>query len=153
MKQAILINLDEALADSTHRKNHLEGRLKDWNQYFEQAQRDHINPWCRALLYSVNSNNMTVFLYTCRPEVYRDSTVKWLQSNKIYPFSYKLCMKPKECSSFQQEDVKKAVYGTLKEEFKIMFAVDSETKSWTDLGLVSLKVEENEKPPAGKKHG
>jgi len=149
MKNAVIINLDEALANSNHRKKLLEGRLKDWSQYFENAQRDTINPWCRALLYSVNSNNMAVLLFTCRPETYKDSTIKWLQNNKIHPFSYKLCMKPKECLSFQLGDVKKDVYNSLKEDFKVMFAVDSETKSWTDLGLVSLKVEEIEKP-AGK---
>lgn len=140
-----MINLDEVLSNSLHRKQFIEeGSRKDWDSYFELANKDTINPWCRALIYSVNSNNMTSILFSCRPSLYLQQTNKWLLGNRIYPYSYNLLVKPEKCSSFNFEEIKRVIYDSIKDQYKIIFAVDSKTETWNALDVGVLKYENNE---------
>lgn len=79
-KNFLICDLDGTACDEEHRVHH--GRdHQDWDAYFSKLDIDEPYEDVRWLL--EKSQGKHVLFVTCRPEKYRDATVKWLRKYGI----------------------------------------------------------------------
>jgi phosphoglycolate phosphatase-like HAD superfamily hydrolase len=82
-KQNIIVDLDGTLALERHRREHI---LQSWEHYFAHI---HLDPVNEAVLEVLDAMNPThdIFIFTSRPERYRQVTVNWLADNEV-PYDF-----------------------------------------------------------------
>lgn len=78
----ICCDLDNTLAETSHREHFLQGTKRNWRGFFEAMGEDKINVWCKELL-----NGMgycaEVVIVSARPDDYRKITESWLLHNEV----------------------------------------------------------------------
>jgi phosphoglycolate phosphatase-like HAD superfamily hydrolase len=83
MRKCWIFDVDGTLADSDHRKHHLEGGKKNWDGWFEDMDKDPLHQDVAMFLDFATLERVAVFICTGREEKYRDVTEKWLDDNYI----------------------------------------------------------------------
>jgi predicted kinase len=90
-KPIILCDLDGTLCDEEHRRYHLNGEKKSWNDYFsllsDDKPVDFVIKWVREL-----AKDHTIALVSGRPDTYQFETLTWLRKHEV-PFDY-IFMRP-----------------------------------------------------------
>ncbi|MET9920320.1 hypothetical protein ABZZ04_25015 [Streptomyces sp. NPDC006435] len=77
-----VFDLDGTLADSAHRRHHLEGRRRDWDRFFAAAVDD--PPLAEGVRLVLSSAEECEIRYlTGRPERCRRDTVAWLAGHGL----------------------------------------------------------------------
>lgn len=90
-KPIILCDLDGTICDEEHRRYHLNGDKKSWNDYFsllsEDKPVDFVIKWVKEL-----AKDHTIALVSGRPDTYQFETLTWLRNHEV-PFDY-IFMRP-----------------------------------------------------------
>jgi len=72
-----VFDIDGVVADVRHRLHHIEGRHRDWEEFFEAADTDPLLPEWAKLVADLAATHDIVWL-TGRPEWLRSVTTTWL---------------------------------------------------------------------------
>lgn len=79
----ILCDIDGTLSDTTHRRHFIEGDEKDWDAFFDAADKDPaIEPVC-GMVRELIAGGATVIFVTGRPVRTRGATEVWLMKNDL----------------------------------------------------------------------
>ncbi|MFI6938096.1 hypothetical protein ACIBI4_02380 [Streptomyces sp. NPDC050418] len=77
-----VFDLDNTLADTSHRQHYLEGKPRDWNGFFAAAPQD--PPLARGIeLVLKSAEECEVQYLTGRPERCRADTLEWLERHGL----------------------------------------------------------------------
>ena len=79
----VIFDIDGVLADNSHRLYHIESKYKDWELFFNQMNEDLLIDKYYDILLQYFENDHLIYLFTSRPENYRDMTEVWLYLNNI----------------------------------------------------------------------
>ena len=77
-----IFDIDGTLANSDHRKHHLEGK-KDWDGWFADMDQDPLHQDVAQFVKVATIQGIEVLICTGRGEEYRDVTTKWLADREI----------------------------------------------------------------------
>jgi predicted kinase len=80
--QAIWVDIDNTLSNTSHREHFLRNGKKDWKGFFANMDKDPVNMWCKQLIDGM-SNVCHILICSARPENYRQQTEDWLKSHNI----------------------------------------------------------------------
>jgi hypothetical protein len=78
----VVVDLDGVLADTRHRQHWLDGRPKQWSQFFASAVDDAVLPEGRTAVELAAQAHEIVYL-TGRPANYRRETTAWLAQHAL----------------------------------------------------------------------
>ncbi len=156
MKKAIIFDIDGTLANIDHRAHFVEGSNPDWDRFYESMYRD--DPIesgvmiLQALDQYIKQHDLSIeiFLFTGRPERYREITQKWFRDNtnidsSIY-FS-NLWMRPND--NFDPDvELKMDWYEILSDNGYDFVMVFDDRKSvvdaWRDIGIQCYQCDKEE---------
>jgi len=142
MKQkAIIVDIDGTLANVDHRLKYLiapkvNGLKKEFH---DRLLSDKLNIWCKEIIIKF-SKEYKIILLTCRPELYREMTIKWLLKQGIeHDFLYMRAID----DSRPDYIIKKELYYTkIQEYYSVSFILEDRktvVEMWRKLGLVCLQ--------------
>ena len=140
--EAIIIDLDGTLCDSSKRVHFLSGSTPDYKSFYEESSEDAANEWCVEIVNKFINTNCKVLFITGRPEKYRGITEGWILKVLGIPrYRYKLLMR--EDNNYQPDfEVKKSIYYDHVESlYDVMFCIDDRKQvvnMWKSLGLECL---------------
>ena len=84
----VICDIDGTISDTSNRTHYIEkpkeatkNWKKDWNSFFREMIHDPVREDIKKLLLQFHKEGKTVIFMTARPEMYRDVTVRWLQSH------------------------------------------------------------------------
>lgn len=81
--QNIIVDLDGTLALEAHRRHYIASH--GWEKYFEHIVDDIPNPAVLKMLQDLSKHGYNIFIFTSRPEQYREITSKWLAKFDMPP--------------------------------------------------------------------
>lgn len=154
MKKAIIFDIDGTLANNKHRVHWLEGEKKDWDKFYSEMNKDSLNEpvgfLCKAVLdyvYRITLlGEIRVFIFTGRPEKYRQETWDWLYEKlgwHIQLSSLKMRPTGDHRPDYQ---VKQEMLDSLKADgYEILFTVDDRKQvvdMWRANGITCLQCAE-----------
>lgn len=139
--KVVVFDIDGTLSNVEKRKHHLEKSPKDFDSFYlamgEDDPRVEIIDLCNMHF----DAGWTVFLFTGRPESYRELTVTWLEKHKV---SYhELHMRPD--AQRYESDYKIKQEMIEKVGVKISLAIDDRDQAvrmWRENGIVCLQCAE-----------
>ncbi len=138
MKDIVVVDIDGTLSDLNHRLHFVRDGKKDWDKFFQEAQNDSINEWCRTLCNSLMASGLTVLLVSGRPKRIEALTRDWLRQNGVL-YTELFCVR---------DDGDHAPDDLLKRQWlkpwrnKILFIVDDRQRvvdMWREEGLTCLQ--------------
>jgi hypothetical protein len=137
---AYIFDIDSTLADPSHRLHHIQKDPKDWEAFYEAANKDGmIHP--TVGIYQLLNNADRTFLVTGRAERHRKLTEDWLDARYIYCDG--LYMR-KDGDHREDAVVKREIYETqIKDNYNVEAVFEDRNqcvKMWRDLGLVCYQV-------------
>lgn len=152
--KAIIFDIDSTLSNNQHRVHWLEGEKKDWDRFYSEMDKDTPNEalvWlCRAVVdaiyHSDNADNLRVFVFTGRPENYRQQTEEWLRCHLKWCANFlTICMRP-DGDHRPDYRLKQEMLDSIKAEgYDVLFAID-DRKQVVDMfrqnGIVCLQCAE-----------
>jgi predicted kinase len=95
---AIIVDLDGTLCNVNHRLHHVRSdKKKNWGSFFKEMVNDTPNDWCFELVHKMSKDYQIVFC-SGRPDSWKPHTIEWLTEHGIYPYEYKLYMRPRSDS-------------------------------------------------------
>ena len=92
MKEYVIVDIDGTVADANHRLHYIQGKNKNWDIFYSEADKDMPIVEIIRLVRSLQKNYIIIFC-TGRRESIRDITNKWLVKNVIPYTSYSLYMR------------------------------------------------------------
>lgn len=118
---AIWVDMDNTLSDATHREHHLQGERKNWKAFFNDMDKDPVNPWCASIIDAMSKQHV-ILICSARPENYKIQTMEWLHKFFI-PYN-KLIMRPRnDCR--RDDIVKEIIYEfEVKTRYNLLFSID-----------------------------
>lgn len=119
---AIVSDIDNTLADATHREHFVNGPgKKDWKSFFDKMGEDKSNQWCVSIL-DLMSGKFDILLTSARPDDYREVTTTWLFDNHVY--YDKLIMRRK--GDYRKDDIVKEILYEfeIKSHYDVLFWID-----------------------------
>lgn len=93
MKEIIIFDLDGTLANNDHRKHLVEGKIQDWDAFFDCCDKDIVIPHSALIYRALICLQFKVFILSGRSCKVRDKTVTWLKENLLFGYE-KLWMRP-----------------------------------------------------------
>lgn len=102
-KQCIIVDIDGTIADIGHRIHFVDGsEKKDWKKFYGAMDKDdptNVGEFVDLVAYAFSiapHMSCDVFLFSGRPDDYREMTEKWLQENypSLYNDKQALLMRP-----------------------------------------------------------
>ena len=118
----IWCDIDNTIADTSHREYHLKNGGKDkWKKFFDDMDKDELNVWCKKILNNMRSGHI-IAMCSGRPNNYRDKTKKWLRDHYVL-FDY-LFMRPE--GDMRSDTVVKEIIldFEIKTRGTVLFAID-----------------------------
>lgn len=91
MRPLAIVDIDGVVADVRHRLSHVEGRVKNWDAFFDAAALDPPHPEGIELVLRLADDHDVVFL-TGRPSRLRRVTERWLTQQGLG--GHRLVMRP-----------------------------------------------------------
>ena len=138
----VIFDIDGTLADIRHRVHHVRGdkKRRHWGRFFKEMVYDVPNKPILDLWLSLKkADTYNMYIFTGRPEDYREATESWLIKNHIYPD--KLFMRPK--GDHRQDCLVKTEMLDKIDESMVTFIVDDRKQvvaMWREKGLCCLQV-------------
>lgn len=81
--KAVILDIDNTVADASHRDHFISGRKKDWDSYLAACKDDTPNgPLIRAVQ-AMAGSGFKIFIVTGRSEVTMTETVNWLNHYSV----------------------------------------------------------------------
>jgi phosphoglycolate phosphatase-like HAD superfamily hydrolase len=144
--QAVIIDLDGTLSDTSERIHHLRGERKDWKAFFEGIPDDRVNRAVAALYHMALQSGYTVLLVSGRPEDYRVQSEEWLARNGFDGY-FALFLRG-FADMRPDTEVKANLYERyVRPHFEVVFTVDDRpgvVEMWRSKGLVCFQVAASE---------
>jgi phosphoglycolate phosphatase-like HAD superfamily hydrolase len=144
MKKIVIFDIDGTLADCRHRQIHVQGKNKNWKEFFRAADDDEPIEGVVHILKSLwKHRDCRIVLCTGRPESMRPRTLRWFEKYEI--FHDELMMR-KEGDYRQDAIVKKEMLLELGKE-NILFAIDDRkqvVEMWRQEGVLCLQCAEGD---------
>lgn len=140
MKPAIIVDFDGTLSDTKHREHFVLSRPKQWQNFFQAADKDPLHQWCKDIILAMHQQGHAILILTGRPESMRELSLKWLSEHQI-PFD-KLFMR--ESDDFRDDPVIKwEIYNkSIKPEYNTLFILEDRKRvveMWREQGLTCLQ--------------
>lgn len=143
VKNAIIVDLDGTLCDTTHRQHFLKQQPKNWKAFFDGCVSDpphqHVLRLCQALIHE-----FAVIYVSGRPSSHRAQTEQWLARHGLNPSP--LFMR-KEGDYRPDTEIKKEILDWLRlQDYSIIMAIDdrpSVIKMWRENGVPCLAVDQS----------
>lgn len=88
----IITDLDGTLALEIHRRHYIASH--GWEAYFEHIHLDPVNVAVMNMLQDLSTHDYNIYIFTSRPEQYRDETTEWLVKHGMPPCTME--MRPDE---------------------------------------------------------
>lgn len=79
-KDTIICDLDGTLCDCEHRRHHVTGSPKNWDEFYAGVKDDTPNEPMRQTLLALKHTFTNIIFVSGRPERCREDTVNWLYS-------------------------------------------------------------------------
>jgi len=144
MKQAYIFDIDNTIADCTHRLCHIQKEPKDWATFYDSIEDDAPIKDVVRVAESLQKAGYCILLVTGRPTNIMIDTVAWVKWNtqlKIDGLFFR------ESGDHRPDtELKKEMYETqIKDNFEILGVFedrDSVVKMWRSLGLTCFQVAE-----------
>ena len=138
---AVIIDLEGALANIDHRLHHINGEKKDWESFFEGMNHDSLNGWCARLCAGFQMTGHTVIFITGRPIKWFEATVSWLDANGIDLRMSVLYMRKDE--DFRPDvEIKREIYETMiLPTYEVHLVIEDRkpvVEMWRSIGLPCL---------------
>jgi len=142
-REAIIIDLDGTLSDTSRRIHHLKGEHPNWKAFFSGIEQDEVNRAVEAVYKMAVAGGYTVLFVSGRPENYRQPSESWLKKHGFTGY-FALFMRYVQDQSPDTE-VKAKIYDRyIKPYFDVLFTIDDRPKvveMWRQKGLVCFAVE------------
>ena len=119
---AIWVDMDNTLSDTTHREHFLSSdKKKNWKGFFDAMGDDPVNEWCKKLIQGMN-NIAKVLIVSARPDNYRKVTESWLLHHSI-PYDSLIMRKH---GDFRRDDIVKEILYEFEifPRYNLLFSVD-----------------------------
>lgn len=81
MQKVVLVDIDNTLADCSHRLHHIQKEPKDWDAFFAECDKDTVIEHVRDMVKGFLKRGYSFVFFTARPELTRKTTTKWLWKN------------------------------------------------------------------------
>ena len=79
-----VVDLDGTLANTDHRAHHVAKiGFRNFEAFYNEMDKDTVNPWCLALVKSLIKNQIIVVLLSARPKRYDVQTIQWLDDQGL----------------------------------------------------------------------
>lgn len=118
----VIFDIDRCLADNSHREHLVNGKTKNWDEFYEECVRDKSILPTIKLLRCLHACGNIIFLVTGRPEKIREETERWLEDRKI---PYQELLMRYDNSFIKDDKLKKAILDKLEDEgYQIDLAFD-----------------------------
>jgi hypothetical protein len=141
----VVLDLDQTLADVSHRAHHVEKSPKDWDAFFDPALviKDKVIEGAERVLTHFEELKYQFVILTGRNEDLRDTTMRWIQENlniKV-PDEY-LLMRPNgnmlSAGEFKREQLLSFKQGLENKDANFLIIDDDEAmgEALRDLGIV-----------------
>ncbi len=148
----IIFDIDGTLADVSHRRHHVTGGKKEWDQFFDKMVDDppHANVCLLAeMVASSLAVNVTVFFFSGRPDSHRKQTEEWLEKYVPVCFAYAeaLLMRAEGDYRPDTEVKREMLHGIQGQGYEVRFVVDdrpSVIQMWKDEGLTVMEHDSGE---------
>jgi hypothetical protein len=133
MKQnCIVVDIDNTVADNSHRVHHINGRIKDWDRFFSECGFD--KPIRHNIdlvhntyyLFKTRFNNLKFIFLTGRPESSKGLTQIWL--NNYFDFNFDLICRP-DGLHVPNFDFKRSAIIELDKVYNVAFYLDDDHES------------------------
>lgn len=154
MKRAIIFDIDGTLSNNKHRQHWLEGEKKDWDAFYAEMDKDAPNEpvvlLCKAVIEYVyrssETDELRVFVFTGRPENYREKTEEWLKENLKWCY-HLITLRMRPAGDHRPDyQVKQEMLDSLKAEgYEVLFTVDDRKQvvdMWRANGITCLQCAE-----------
>jgi len=157
MTDAIIFDIDGTLADVSHRRHHVTGGKKEWNQFFDKMVDD--PPLANVCLLAdilghyvdmlEPHNELKLFLFSGRPDSHRQHTEEWLERYvPQYFYNAEALLMRAEGDYRPDTEVKKEFLHNIQAQgYEVRFVVDdrpSVIQMWKDEGLTVLEHDSGE---------
>jgi len=145
-REAIIVDLDGTLSDTSQRIQHLKGGSPNWKAFFSGIEHDEVNRAVEAAYKMAVAAKYTVLLVSGRPENYRIPSETWLHNHGFTDY-FALFMRSTQDQSPDTE-VKSKIYDRyVAPYFDVLFTLDDRPRvveMWRDKGLVCFQVREGD---------
>jgi len=135
--KAIIIDMDDTLANCTHRRHHAQDG--DFKAFYAEMGKDDVNHWCRRIIDKFHDTH-SILIVSGRPQEYESITQSWLLHNMV---SYDKIFMRKTGDNRDDTIVKKEIFmENIQEDFDIEFVIDDRdkvVKMWRSIGLTCLQ--------------
>jgi predicted kinase len=142
-REAIIIDLDGTLSDTSHRIHHLRGNKPNWHAFFAGIEEDEVNRAVEAAYKMALAANYTILLVSGRPETYRIPSETWLRRHGFTDY-FALFMRQVQDQSPDTE-VKSKIYDRyIAPYFDVLFILEDRPRvvqMWRDKDLVCFQVQ------------
>jgi hypothetical protein len=149
MRDAIIFDIDGTLSDVTHRRHHVTNGNRDWDAFFGAMGDDPVVEDVAWLFHRINESSddgFDIFIFTGRPEKYREVTIGWLWENALKDYESML-MRP-DGDYRPDTEIKREMLDRLRADgYNVRFVVDdrpSVVAMWRAEGLTVLQVDSGE---------
>ena len=134
-KYAIIFDIDDTVADTSHRSNELTKRpltASVWKAFYDKMVDDvPIQPMIEFInavhnLSNCSHDKIKVIFVTARPEDYREVTENFLRTHLSFD-DFELMMR--ENNNFESSmDLKKRLFKLIEQKYHVLFAIDDRTR-------------------------
>jgi len=135
----VIFDLDGTLCDISHRRPLVEGKNKDWDEFYKQCVKDSPKHEVIKMFKLLQSDMHTMVIFSGRSDVVRKETYQWLRKNEIRPDI--LIMR--EDGDFTPDDKLKKKWLQIINKSDILCVFDDRdriVKMWREEGLTCFQV-------------
>lgn len=134
---AIWVDVDNTLAETSHREHFLQGPKKNWRGFFLAMGEDTVNNWCKQLMRGM-SHVAEVLVVSARPDDYRKITESWLLHNEV-PYG-ELIMRAR--GDYRKDSIVKLqiLEFEIKTRYNLLFSVDDRKQVVDEIRLHGVTV-------------
>ena len=142
-KKAIIVDIDGTIADNNHRTHLIEGKKKDWEQFFEKMVDDKPIEENIHLIRKSFNQGLNVLIVSGRYERHECLTRLWL--DKYLGIDDYLLFLRKDNDKRPSFKVKKEILKQLREKYFIKYAFDDnekDIKMYTEEGIEAFNIKD-----------
>lgn len=140
MQPYIICDLDGTLCLLEHRLHFIEGKNKNWKEFFKHIDADKLNEPIDYLL--KHSIDLKIIFVSGRPEEYREKTIAWLTrfGYKEYELYLRITGDYRQDALVKKELYQNAIEPKFGKPLFILDDRDQAVEMWRSLGLSCFQV-------------